>query len=144
MIAVIFEVVPSAAGRAEYLARAAQLGPLLAQVDGFIAVERYTSIGDPDQLLSLSFWRDEAAVRAWREREAHRAAQSAGRTGVFEHYRLRVAEVVRDYGLMAREQAPPFHPPRVCATSAPSATPTTPVMPTKPVMPTMPPAPDPA
>ncbi|MPQ58137.1 antibiotic biosynthesis monooxygenase [Duganella sp. FT27W] len=150
MIAVIFEVVPSAAGRAEYLARAAQLGPLLAQVDGFISVERYTSIGDPDKLLSLSFWRDEAAVRAWREREAHRAAQSAGRAGVFEHYRLRVAEVVRDYGLMEREQAPPFHPPRVCDTSAPSATPTkptkptTPAMSTTPAMPTMPPAPDPA
>lgn len=138
MIAVIFEVVPSAAGRAEYLARAAQLGPLLAQVDGFIAVERYTSIGDPHKLLSLSFWRDEAAVRAWREREAHRAAQSAGRAGVFEHYRLRVAEVVRDYGLMAREQAPPFHPPLVCAPSVTAATPA------KPAMPTMPPAPDPA
>ena len=89
-------------------------------------------------------------MRAWREREAHRAAQSAGRAGVFEHYRLRVAEVVRDYGLMEREQAPPFHPPQVCATPAPSATPTArttptkPVMPTKPAMPTMPPAPDPA
>ena len=137
MIAVIFEVVPSVAGRAEYLARAAQLGPLLAQVDGFISVERYTSIGDPDKLLSLSFWRDEAAVRAWREREAHRAAQSAGRAGVFEHYRLRVAEVVRDYGLMEREQAPPCHPPQVCA---PSATPATSA---KPAMPTLPSAPDP-
>ena len=141
MIAVIFEVVPSVAGRAEYLARAAQLGPLLAQVDGFISVERYTSISDPDKLLSLSFWRDESAVRAWREREAHRAAQSAGRAGVFEHYRLRVAEVVRDYGLMEREQAPPFHPPRVRAPSAPLAAPATPA---KPAIPTMPPAPDPA
>lgn len=121
MIAVMFEVVPTTAGRAEYLARAAELAPLLAQVDGFISVERYASLGDPDRLLSLSFWRDQAAVRAWRELEAHRAAQSAGRAGVFEYYRLRVAEVVRDYGLMAREQAPPFHPPLAqdCAPALP-------------------------
>jgi len=109
---VIFEVVPSADGRAEYLERAAQLAPLLALVDGFISIERFTSMGDPAKLLSLSFWRDEAAVRAWREQEQHRAAQTAGRAGVFEHYRLRVAEVMRDYGLHERAQAP-AHAPRV-------------------------------
>ena len=147
MIAVLFEVVPSAAGRAEYLARAAQLAPLLAQIDGFISVERFTSIGDPDKLLSLSFWRDEAAVRAWRELEAHRAAQSAGRAGVLEHYRLRVAEVVRDYGLMEREQAPPYHPPLApkmpdsSATLTASARPASSVMPAAPATPS---APDPA
>lgn len=112
MIAVIFEVVPSAGGRAEYLERAAQLAPLLALVDGFISIERYTSMSAPAKVLSLSFWRDEDAVRAWREQEQHRAAQAAGRAGVFEHYRLRVAAVVRDYGLLEREQAPPFHAPR--------------------------------
>lgn len=111
MIAVIFEVVPSADGRAEYLERAAQLAPLLALVDGFISIERFTSMGDQAKVLSLSFWRDEAAVRAWREQEQHRAAQAAGRAGVFEHYRLRVAEVVRDYGLLEREQVPPCHAP---------------------------------
>ena len=111
MIAVIFEVVPSADGRGEYLARAAQLTPLLAQVDGFISVERFASITAPAKLLSLSFWRDEAAVRAWRELEPHRTAQTAGRTGVFDDYRLRVATVVRDYGLLERDEAPPFHAP---------------------------------
>jgi heme-degrading monooxygenase HmoA len=111
MIAVIFEVVPSAEGMAEYLARAAALGALLAQVDGFISVERFTSISDPSKLLSLSFWRDEEAVRRWREQERHRDAQAAGRAGVFEHYRLRVASVIRDYGLHERDEAPPFHPP---------------------------------
>lgn len=111
MIAVIFEVVPAAEGRAEYLDRAAQLAPLLAQVDGFISIERFAGIADPSRLLSLSFWRDEEAVRAWREQERHREAQAAGRAGVFAHYRLRVATVVRDYGLHEREEAPPFHPP---------------------------------
>lgn len=144
MIAVIFEVVPSAAGRAEYLAQAAQLGPLLAQADGFISVERYASLSDGDKLLSLSFWRDEAAVRAWREREAHRAAQSAGRAGVFAHYRLRVAEVLRDYGLMEREQAPPFHLPVVPDMPAASVKPAIPVAPRTPLHPAMPSAPDPA
>lgn len=107
MIAVIFEVVPGDAGRADYLARAAALAPQLAQVDGFISVERFSSMSEPSKLLSLSFWRDEAAVRAWRECEQHRAAQDAGRGGVFQHYRLRVVEILRDYGMTEREQAPP-------------------------------------
>lgn len=106
MIAVIFEVTPSADGRAEYLARAAQLAPLLAGVDGFISVERFTSLVTQGKLLSLSFWRDEAAVQAWRKQDEHRAAQLAGRGGVFDDYRLRVASVMRDYGMNHRAQAP--------------------------------------
>lgn len=106
MIAVIFEVTPSADGRAEYLERAAQLAPLLADVDGFISVERFTSISTPGKMLSLSFWRDEASLQAWRQRQEHRAAQRAGRDGVFDDYRLRVAAVIRDYGLSDRAQAP--------------------------------------
>ena len=111
MIAVIFEVVPSAEGMADYLARAAALGQMLAPVDGFISVERFTSIANPSKLLSLSFWRDEEAVRRWREMEQHRDAQAAGRAGVFKDYRLRVASVIRDYGLLERGEAPPFHAP---------------------------------
>jgi len=106
MIAVIFEVVPSVEGKAEYLDRAAQLAPMLERMDGFISVERFQSLSAPGKLLSLSFWRDEEAVRAWREQEQHRAAQGAGRGGVFENYRLRVASVIRDYGMFDREQAP--------------------------------------
>jgi heme-degrading monooxygenase HmoA len=106
MIAVIFEVVPSKDGYAEYLARAAQLGPMLSQIDGFISVERFESLSAPGKLLSLSFWRDEEAVRNWREREQHREAQMAGRGGVFDDYRLRVAHVVRDYGMHDRREVP--------------------------------------
>ena len=106
MIAVIFEVQPSKDGYAEYLDRAAQLAPMLQEMDGFISVERFQSLTTPGKLLSLSIWRDEEAVRAWREKEQHRAAQSAGRGGVFENYRLRVAAVIRDYGMFDREQAP--------------------------------------
>lgn len=106
MIAVIFEVMPSADGHAEYLERAAQLAPLLAGVDGFISVERFTSLTQQGKLLSLSFWRDEAAVQAWRKQEQHRAAQRAGRGGVFDDYRLCVASVIRDYGMNDRAQTP--------------------------------------
>lgn len=106
MIAVIFEVMPNADGRAEYLERAARLGLLLAGVDGFISVERFSSLTTPGKLLSLSFWRDEAAVRAWREQQEHRAAQQAGRGGVFDDYRLRVASVIRDYGMNDRAEVP--------------------------------------
>lgn len=106
MIAVIFEVWPAAGERATYLALAAALKEELSGMDGFIAIERFQSLAEPDKLLSLSFWRDEEAVRAWRNRPAHRTTQARGRAGVFSDYRLRVADVVRDYGLTDREQAP--------------------------------------
>lgn len=107
MIAVIFEVWPHAQAKQTYLDIAAALRPELERIDGFISIERFQSLSDPAKLLSLSFWRDEAAVAAWRALDAHRDAQQAGRGGVFENYRLRVAGVVRDYGLTEREQAPP-------------------------------------
>ena len=111
MIAVIFEVEPSADGLEPYLAHAARLKPLLESIDGFISVERFQSLTTPGKYVSLSFWRDEAAVKAWREHGEHRITQSAGRAGIFMDYRLRVAEVSRDYGLHVRAQAPAFHSP---------------------------------
>ena len=107
MIAVLFEVWPAEGRTDRYLDLAAALRPSLEQVDGFISVERFRSLGDPDKLLSLSFWRDEEAVLAWRNTAGHRATQAEGRAGVFRDYRLRVAEVLRDYGPTDREQAPP-------------------------------------
>lgn len=106
MIAVIFEVEVAPGREHEYLDTAARLRPELEQIDGFISIERYSSLAQPGKILSLSFWRDEAAIRAWRTRESHRAAQALGRGGVFANYRLRVASVVRDYGMQEREQAP--------------------------------------
>lgn len=107
MIAVIFEVTLAAGGEAGYLAHAEALRPQLAQIDGFIAIERFRSLSQPERLLSLSFWRDEAALAQWRRLEAHRQAQEAGRGGLFAGYRLRVAQVVRDYGMAERDEAPP-------------------------------------
>jgi len=106
MIAVIFEVWPAEGRRQEYLDIAAGLRPLLEQVDGFISVERFESLTEPGKLLSLSVFRDEAAVEAWRRLEDHRIAQARGRGGVFRDYRLRVAAVIRDYGLHERAEAP--------------------------------------
>ena len=106
MIAVIFEVQPAEGKRDAYLGIAAELRPLLDGIDGFISIERFQSLSDPNKLLSLSFWADEEAVAQWRNVEAHRHAQAAGRASVFEDYRLRIAGVVRDYGMHAREQAP--------------------------------------
>ena len=104
--AVIFEVRPGPGRRDDYLAIAAALRAQLEQEDGFISIERFQSLTDPDKLLSLSFWRDEAALAAWRSRQAHRSAQARGRQEIFADYRLRVAAVVRDYGMFEREQAP--------------------------------------
>jgi heme-degrading monooxygenase HmoA len=111
MIAVIFEVIPAAESPAAYLEYAQRLQSELQAMEGFLSIERFQSLAQPGKLLSLSFWRDEVAVRAWREQPAHRAAQAAGRAGLFKHYRLRVADVRRDYGLHERDQAPPFHAP---------------------------------
>ena len=106
MIAVIFEVWPAEGERQHYLDIAAQLRPLLDEIEGFISIERFESLVEPGKLLSLSFWRDEAAVAQWRTLEAHRAAQAKGRGGVFANYRLRIASVIRDYGMTDRAQAP--------------------------------------
>ncbi len=106
MIAVIFEVWPHPQTRQTYLDIAAALRPRLDAIDGFISVERFQSLTDPAKLLSLSVWRDEEAVAQWRRVEAHRDAQAEGRTVVFKDYRIRIAAVVRDYGLHEREQAP--------------------------------------
>lgn len=106
MIAVIFEVWPHADTKGEYLDIAAELRPLLDDIDGFISIERFQSLTDPNKLLSLSFWRDEEAVAQWRSVEQHRSAQSRGRATVFKDYRLRIAATIRDYGLTARAEAP--------------------------------------
>ena len=106
MIAVIFEVEPAEGKRDAYLGIAANLRPLLDGIDGFISIERFQSLADPNRILSLSFWRDEEAVKAWRNTEEHRQAQQAGRGGIFAGYRLRIAHVVRDYGLTERDEAP--------------------------------------
>jgi heme-degrading monooxygenase HmoA len=106
MMAVIFEVTPAPGQRSAYLDAAAALKPLLAQIDGFVSIERFESLSAPGKLLSLSFWRDEEAVARWRQQEAHRSTQAAGRDHVFADYRLRVAGVVRDYGMNNRAQAP--------------------------------------
>lgn len=106
MIAVIFEVEPAEGRRDAYLSIAADLRPLLDGIDGFLSIERFQSLADPNRILSLSFWRDEEAVKAWRITEEHRQAQKAGRGGIFAGYRLRIAHVVRDYGLTERDEAP--------------------------------------
>ena len=107
MIAVIFEVWPTSGRKEDYLDIAATLRPRLEKIDGFISVERFQSITEPGKMLSLSFFRDEEAVKAWRNTEEHRAAQKAGRSGVFSNYRLRIAAVARDYGMRERAEAPP-------------------------------------
>jgi len=106
VIAVVFEVLPREGMREDYLRTAADLRPLLDGIDGFVSIERFESLSQPGKVLSLSFWRDEAAVAAWRTLGEHRAAQANGRARIFEDYRLRIAEVVRDYGMFDRDQAP--------------------------------------
>ena len=106
MIAVIFEAEPHPGCEAAYLGIADRLRPLLDGIDGFISIERFESRIQPGKILSLSFWRDEDAIREWRTLEENRNAQAAGRASVFSDYRLRIAVVSRDYGMQGRAQAP--------------------------------------
>ena len=106
MIAVIFEAQPRPGQKDAYLDAAAALRPLLAENDGFISIERFESLTTPGKILSLSFWRDEEVVARWRRLEAHRGVQAAGRDSIFADYRLRVASVLRDYGMNERDEAP--------------------------------------
>ncbi|MGZ2257484.1 antibiotic biosynthesis monooxygenase family protein [Roseobacter sp. A03A-229] len=106
MIAVIFEVEPADGRKDEYLDIAAEMRPMVEEVEGFISVERFQSLTDPKKILSLSFFEDEDAIQRWRTLSAHRSAQSAGRAGVFSDYRLRIASVIRDYGMFDRTEAP--------------------------------------
>ena len=106
MIAVIFEVEPAEGRMDDYLAMAAKMRPLAEATEGFISVERFRSLTNPEKLLSVSFFEDEAALDRWRKLHEHRGAQAAGRNGLFAGYRLRVAHVLRDYGMTDRAEAP--------------------------------------
>ncbi|QSB28057.1 antibiotic biosynthesis monooxygenase [Flavobacterium sp. CLA17] len=106
MIAVIFEVIPNEGRKEEYLDLAANLRPELDHIDGFISIERFQSFNDPEKVLSLSFWKDEESILQWRNLELHRSAQAKGREEVFKEYHLRIATVVRDYGMFDRKEVP--------------------------------------
>ena len=106
MIAVIFEVSPAEGKLNDYLDMAARLKPELDKIEGFISIERFQSVTDPGKILSLSFWKDEPSITQWRNVELHRMAQREGRRSIFNDYRLRVASVIRDYGMKERAEAP--------------------------------------
>ena len=106
MIAVIFEVWPEPAHKQDYLDTAAELRPLLENFEGFVSIERFESLVTPGKLLSLSYWESEEALERWRNVEAHRTAQARGRAGLFTGYRIKIAHVLRDYGMDDRDQAP--------------------------------------
>jgi len=106
MIAVIFEVIPNEGKRQDYLNIASNLRPELERIEGFISIERFQSLTNPEKVLSLSFWKDEESVAAWRNLETHRLAQTKGRQLIFKDYHLRIADVNRDYGMFDRKEAP--------------------------------------
>ena len=102
MIAVLFEATAIAERQERYLQLAAELKPLLADIDGFISIERYQSMGNQQNILSLSWWRDEQSVLAWKKNLLHQAAQAEGRSAIFSFYRIRVASVIREYSSETR------------------------------------------
>ena len=106
MYVVIFELTPTPSGIDSYFDIANTLAPRLQTVDGFISIERFQSVHDPNRFLSISYWRDEKSIKTWRTEEKHRNAQNLGRNKLFDNYRLRVASIVRDYSMKDREQAP--------------------------------------
>ena len=114
MHVVLFEVEPTVEGMSRYLEIADELRSQLEDLDGFISIERFQSLNDEGRILSLSFWRDEAAIASWRANADHRRAQGVGRHELFKSYRIRIAEVLRDYSLTDRAEAPQA-PPEIAA-----------------------------
>jgi heme-degrading monooxygenase HmoA len=106
MIAIIFEVTPNVGKADDYFAEAAKLKATLETMEGFISVERFQSVTTQGKFLSLSFWENEEAVKHWRNHPGHRATQAMGRNTIFKDYRLRVASIIRDYGMYDRDEAP--------------------------------------
>ena len=106
MIAIIFEVTPKSDKKTDYLELAAEMRPMIDEVEGFISVERFQSLTNPEKLLSISFFEDEVAVDRWRKLAAHRRVQSKGRKEIFVDYRIKVLQVLRDYGMADRDEAP--------------------------------------
>ena len=106
MIAVLFEVEPNVNGKERYFEIATELKAHLGAIDGFISIERFQSLSEPNRYLSLSFWANEEAVKAWRNQFLHREAQNEGRHNLFKNYRIRVAHVLRDYSMHERDQTP--------------------------------------
>jgi len=106
MIAIIFEVIPAAGRKQDYLDIAAAMRPMVEEIDGFISVERFQSLTDPDKYLSISFFEDEAAVDRWRNVTEHRKAQVKGRKDIFDDYRIRVVKILRDYSMTKRSEVP--------------------------------------
>lgn len=104
MIAVLFEVEPKPQHKGTYLDIAAGLAEALNSIDGVVSVERFTSLANPEKLLSLSFWESEEAIANWRNHPEHRSAQWRGQTELFTNYRIRVASVVREYDLTSRHK----------------------------------------
>ena len=112
MYAVIFEVEPMPGRADEYLTMARALRPELEAIDGFVSVERFASVTEDGKYVSLSFWRTEEAVQRWRAHAGHQLAQSQGRNAIFRDFRIRVAKVERDYGMVERDEAPAHEAPQ--------------------------------
>lgn len=106
MIAVLFEAVPGKGKWDDYMNLAAGLKPELSKIEGFISIERFQSVSNPEKVLSLSFWKNDQSINEWRNVELHRQAQAEGRNSIFDDYRIRIASVFRDYSLTERMQAP--------------------------------------
>lgn len=103
MIAVIFEVEPKPEKAQDYFDLAAELRNELEKIEGFISVERFKSLTSEGRYVSISFWRDEDAVKRWRGHTDHQLAQKRGKSDIFADFRIRVAEVIRDYTLADRK-----------------------------------------
>ena len=93
-VAVIFTSRMSADNQG-YPEMAAEMETLAREQPGFLGIE---SVRGADGLgITVSYWRDEESVRAWKAVGRHRAAQAAGHAKWYEHFEVRVARVVRAY-----------------------------------------------
>jgi len=97
MIAVLFEAMAVSEKRDRYFQLAEQLKPLLSDIDGFISIERFQSTTNPEKFISLSWWKDEEAIKHWKKNVHHKLAQDEGKSTIFSFYKINVLTSTREY-----------------------------------------------
>ena len=80
-----------------YGAMSGRMGELAEQQPGFLGIE--SARGEDGFGITVSYWKDEASARTWKQVGEHLAAQALGKTRWYEAYEARIATVTRAYGM---------------------------------------------
>ncbi len=95
-VVTIFTSVRTDGDEAAYQAMAEDMFELVAEQDGFLGYENFSS--DDGKHVTIAYFRDEEAILNWKRVAEHREAQRLGREKWYQSFTLRIATVTRAYG----------------------------------------------